>query len=194
MGLPIQTNATGVSVLLFIRDSTTGLGKTGLTYTTSGLIIAHRKKGASGATAITKATTTPSAAWTTGGFCEIDATNAKGLYKLDVPDAAFTSAAGFVSLTWTGTGVLDDGDVYPITAFDPLAAGALDTAQAELSALPALDGATLTEQIRFLYQRLRFPSATTATSFVLYKADGSTVLGTATLADDGTTFTLTEAA
>jgi len=43
--------------------------------------------------------------------------------------------------------------------------------------------------VQFLFERFRNKLTTTATQEKIYKEDASTVLGTATLADDATTFT-----
>jgi hypothetical protein len=65
---------------------------------------------------------------------------------------------------------------------------------AELSSLPGEDLTTLRHMIQFLYQRERLKRTATASAEVMYKKDGSTALGTASLADDGTTFTKGSAA
>jgi hypothetical protein len=72
---------------------TTGAGLTGLTYQSGSLIAYYTRVGGS-ATAITLATQTVTGAWSSGGFVEVDATHAPGLYRLDVPDAAIAYAAG----------------------------------------------------------------------------------------------------
>lgn len=65
---------------------------------------------------------------------------------------------------------------------------------AELSALPGEDLTTLRHMIQFLYQRERLKRTATASAEVMYKKDGATALGTAALADDGTTFSKGSAA
>ena len=57
----------------------------------------------------------------------------------------------------------------------------------ELSAVPNVD-ATLAQQIQFLYQYFRNKKTVSGTQEKMYMEDGSLV-GTATLGDDGTTFT-----
>jgi hypothetical protein len=74
-------------------SSTTGAGLTGLVYNSSGLK-AYYRIGATGAsTAITLATQTATGVWSSGGFAEIDSTNMKGAYRLDIPDAVAASSA-----------------------------------------------------------------------------------------------------
>lgn len=59
---------------------------------------------------------------------------------------------------------------------------------AELSALPGASP-TIVQMIQWSYQMARFKLTATSSEQKLYKADSSTVLGTSTLSDDGTTFT-----
>lgn len=90
-GLTSQT----LDVMLY--NSSTGAAYTGLAYNTSGLK-AYYRKGATGTmTAITLATQTVGGAFSSGGFVEIDSTNAQGLYRLDVPNA-MVDTEGFVTL------------------------------------------------------------------------------------------------
>ena len=64
---------------------------------------------------------------------------------------------------------------------------------AELAALPGVSP-TLTGILLFLYEIARNKLTTTATEQKLYKDNGSTVLGTWAVSDDGTTFTKAEIA
>lgn len=190
MGIPIQLGATGVTRRVFIRDATTGMGKTGLVYNTSGLAFAFAQNGDASATAITLVAGT-AGTWTSGGFREVDATKAPGLYDLDLPDAVAAGTPREVALTWKGTGVLDDGDVFAITATDVLSGGFFDTPQSEMTALlSTIDGLTGAQMIQAMFQR-QIGSASfnkTTKELTLYKDDGS-VLGVLTMTDDGTTFT-----
>lgn len=96
--LSIVAGATSQSVSIFIQDSTvtTGAGKTGLVFNTSGLIAYYVFNGANGGSnAITLATlAAANSAFSSGGFKEIDATNMPGCYRLDIPNAAIASSKG----------------------------------------------------------------------------------------------------
>ena len=84
---------------IFIQDSssTVGAGLSGLLFNTAGLVASYRK-GATGArVAITLATQTVGGAWASGGFAEIDATNMKGVYRLDLVNAS-VDTEGFMTL------------------------------------------------------------------------------------------------
>jgi hypothetical protein len=96
--LSILAGSTSQSVTLFIQDSssTTGAGLSGLVFNTSGLIAYYTFTGANAtATAITLATLAAvNSAFSSGGFKEIDATNMKGVYRLDLPNTALATSKG----------------------------------------------------------------------------------------------------
>jgi len=66
-------------------------------------------------------------------------------------------------------------------------AAELDAAGSELASIPTTTG-TLRQKINFLFQYFRNRRTNTATTQKLYKEDGTTQLGSATVSDDGTTF------
>lgn len=98
MKLSIIAGANSQSVVLFIQDSssTVGAGLAGLVYNTSLLAAYYTFAGANAtATAITLASlASPSSAWSSGGFVEIDSTHMKGLYRFDIPNAALATSKG----------------------------------------------------------------------------------------------------
>src|ERR1700722_12487088 len=91
----IVAGATTQSVNVFLQDSssTVGAGLSGLVFNTSGLLAYYSFSGANAtATAITLATLSAvTSAFSSGGFKEIDATHMKGLYRLDLPNAALAA-------------------------------------------------------------------------------------------------------
>lgn len=97
----IVAGATSQSVNIFIQDSssTVGAGLSGLVYNSTGLTAYFTFTGANAtATAITLATLAAvNSSWSTGGFKEIDATHMKGVYRLDIPNAALAAASGQLS-------------------------------------------------------------------------------------------------
>jgi hypothetical protein len=104
MSRTIKKGATSQSLYFDVFDSTSSTGgrKTGLAYNTSSLIAYYCRNGGS-ATAITLATlAAANSSWSSGGFKEVDATNMPGLYRLDVPDAAFASGAESVVVAIAG--------------------------------------------------------------------------------------------
>lgn len=98
----VTKGSTDRSVVLRIIDETTGVPETGVVFNTSGIALWYRREGAA-KTDITEATL---AALTTahadGGFLHI----ADGCYRLDLPDAAFATAANYVDVGGTVTGMI----------------------------------------------------------------------------------------
>lgn len=93
MKLSVLAGSTSQSVNIFIQDSsvTTGAGLSGLVFNTASLIAYYALPRAA-PVAITLATlASATAAYSSGGFFELDATHAKGLYRLDIPNAALAS-------------------------------------------------------------------------------------------------------
>lgn len=100
----IKKGTTSQSLYFEFLDttSTTGGRKTGLAFNTASLT-AYYVRNQGSATAITLATlAAANSAWSSGGFKEVDATNMPGLYRLDVPDAAFATGADSVVITVKG--------------------------------------------------------------------------------------------
>jgi len=125
MSRVLAKDATSKTIYVFIRGSATtpvGMGLTGLAFGTAGLKVYYTRAGAAAA-AITLATQTVTGAWATGGFVEVDATNAPGLYRLDLPNAALATGVDEVVISWTGANTVDDGVTIALAGYDPLAAG-----------------------------------------------------------------------
>lgn len=101
--ISLYAGLTSQSIDVFIQDSssTTGAGLAGLVYNSASLTVYYRKGATGSATAITLATQTVGGAWSSGGFVEVDATNMKGVYRLDVPNAVIDTE-GFVILVLRG--------------------------------------------------------------------------------------------
>jgi hypothetical protein len=116
-----RKGATSQTVYVEILDSTstTGGRKTGLVFNTSSLTAYYTRNGAA-AVAITLVTlAAANSAWTSGGFKEVDAANAPGLYRLDIPDAAIASGAESVVVTLRGaTGMVQVSLDAQLTAID----------------------------------------------------------------------------
>lgn len=95
----IRPGSTSQSVRVFFFDNTTGLPVTSLVYNSSGIGISYERNGT--VTAITLATlASGTAAWSSGGFIHLS----RGVYRLDIPDAAVASGAGQCVLTGIATG------------------------------------------------------------------------------------------
>jgi len=98
-----DAGSTSKSTDIYITDAL-GNPKTGLAYNSAGAGAYYHRLG-SAPVAITLATlASVTAAYSSGGFIEVDATNHPGLYRLDIPNAALASGVDevFVSLKFTG--------------------------------------------------------------------------------------------
>jgi hypothetical protein len=92
--LNVGVGSTNRSEYIYIIDSlsSTGLGKTGISYNTSGLN-AHYVRNAGSATTISLASQTATGSWTSGGWAEVDGIRMPGLYRVDLPNAIFSSGS-----------------------------------------------------------------------------------------------------
>ncbi len=113
-----EGNATSKTIYVMMRDSTTLAGKTGLAFGTAGLKFYYTRDLADAVT-ITLVTQTTTAAWTSGGFVEVSSSNAPGLYRLDLPNAAIATGVNGVVVTWTGASTIEDGSEIALVGFDP---------------------------------------------------------------------------
>jgi hypothetical protein len=130
----IKKGATSQSVYFEVLDSSssTGARKTGLVYNTASLV-AYYVRNQGSVVAISLATlAAANSAWSSGGFKEVDATNMPGLYRLDVPDAAFASGADSVVVTIQGASNMVQASYdIQLVAWDPQ-----DGVRGGLTALP----------------------------------------------------------
>lgn len=119
----IQQGATSQTIEIFIADSASspvGMGKTGLTASTVGLKVYYQRRGSAPLQITLSALASVTAAWASGGFVEIDATNQPGRYRLDLPNAVVASGVDRATVTVTGGGSIDDEvSNIDLTTYDP---------------------------------------------------------------------------
>jgi hypothetical protein len=108
------------------------LGATGLTFSTTGLA-AYYVRNQAAPVAITLVTQTATGAWTSGGFAEISSSLVPGVYRLDVPNAAFAAGASDVTIVVRGASGTN-GAVLTVT----LSSGGLTAAQTASAVWDAL--------------------------------------------------------
>ena len=104
MSEQIEYNAKSQSLYFMLTDSTTGARKTGIAHTSVNASYCREK---AARVAVTEsALANAQAAFSSGGWVEVDATNQPGLYRFDCPDAAFIYGAGVskVEVTINATG------------------------------------------------------------------------------------------
>lgn len=127
----IQQASTDQTIYVHLKNSSTGVGQTGLVYNSSGAACRYTRPRAA-ATSITLATlASASTGHSDGGFVEVDATNARGLYRLDLPDAVVAAGASYAIVTLQFTGIIETAVLIRLPAFNPY-----DAVRMVLSALP----------------------------------------------------------
>lgn len=109
------------SEYIFIQDSTStsGQGKTGITFNASGLTAYYVKPGEN-PVGITLVSQTSNGAWVSGGFAEVNSSTMPGLYRIDIPNAVFS--AGYDHVNVMIRGVANTYPVlieYQLTGYDP---------------------------------------------------------------------------
>jgi hypothetical protein len=122
---PTERNASAITIAPASTSQSIELylGATGLVYNTSGLA-AYYVRNQAAPVAITLVTQTPTGAWSSGGFAEIDSSLVPGVYRLDVPNAAFAAGASDVTIVVRGASGTN-GAVLTVT----LSSGGLTAAQ-----------------------------------------------------------------
>lgn len=102
--IEMAAGSTDVTVEVYAVDALTGLPRTGLV--AGGVTGRYVRTRAASASISLSALASASAAHADGGFIEIDATNCKGWYRLDLPDAVVASGAAFAVVVLQSSGVL----------------------------------------------------------------------------------------
>jgi hypothetical protein len=131
---PTERNASAITIAPASTSQSIELylGATGLVFNTSGLA-AYYVRNQSSPVAITLVTQTPTGAWTSGGFAEIDSSLVPGVYRLDVPNAAFAAGASDVTIVVRGASGTN-GAVLTVT----LSSGGLTAAQTAAAVFDAV--------------------------------------------------------
>lgn len=150
MLISYKRSQTSVILRVKILDSsvTTGAGKTGLAFNTASLIISTIADNEATATAYTAAGSTVETVTTLGTYAaptatkcrfkEVDATNHKGVYEIQLADARFAVAsAKSLLLSISGpTNAAECDALIPLTDLDPYTS--LDVYWADISFKPGL--------------------------------------------------------
>lgn len=111
-GSAVIAGATSNTRYFILRKTTDNTEQTGKIF--SDCTTGYTRGGAT-FTAITEATQTVGGAWSSGGIVEVDATNAPGLYRFDVPDAAFATGADGVAISVKATGCYTAFEWVPLS-------------------------------------------------------------------------------
>jgi len=123
--IPTERNASAITIAPASTSQSIELylGATGLTFATSGLA-AYYVRNQAAPVAITLVTQTATGVWSSGGFAEISSSLVPGVYRLDVPNAAFAAGASDVTIVVRGASGTN-GAVLTVT----LSSGGLTAAQ-----------------------------------------------------------------
>jgi hypothetical protein len=148
----VTKGAVDRSVTVTIVDSTDGTPETGVVFNTSGIDLWYRREGAA-KTSITEATLASlTTAHTDGGFLHVG----DGVYRLDLPDAAFATGANHVDFGGTVTGMIVIGGrvrLVDVNLEDSVRGGMTalpNAAAAATGGLPTVDSANSVKiQTRF---------------------------------------------
>ena len=109
----IYAGDTNKTIYVGLRDATTGLAKTGLVYNSAGAVCSYTLPLAARAAITLQSLSAVTDPHLDGGFIEIDATNCKGLYRLDLPDAAIASG-DYTIISIEFDGVMEESIAVPL--------------------------------------------------------------------------------
>ena len=147
--MSVVKGSTNVSVFFYITEDVGGTNpgepKTGMAF--GDLTSASYIRQGAVRVAITPVTQTVAGAHTDGGFVEVDATNAKGLYRFDIPDAAAITGVDFVAVVLLPAGAQNAVAsplllelVNDIAATAIVSGGAIDTTSGAVDAVSSVTG------------------------------------------------------
>jgi len=188
--MEIKKGTTSRLQEIFLSDSssTTGAGKTGLTY--SDITGYYIRPGDTSPTQITMVDGTVGT-YSSGGIAEIDGTNMPGAYELGIPDACLAAGSSQCLIMLTGSGFaplpmrIDLVDNTSKDVYDSIVTtGRSEPSQGAPPVSPAL-----ATKIDYLYEFLRNKVITTTSHINVYANDGTTINHKSPISDDGTAFT-----
>ena len=138
----VYKDSTSHTYYFELVDSSTGLPKTAIVHTD---VTASYVRTRSARTAITPATlASASAAWSSGGFILVDDTNQPGVYRFDVPDAAFATGVDEVIVTVKATGCRTQSRKFTLVNMNNHVAWAPNAAANANGGLPILSSSGTT--------------------------------------------------
>jgi len=130
--LQIKAGATSRSILVALKNSSTGLALTGVAFNASGLTAYYAIAGQAPVAITLASLAAATSAYTSGGWFELSSTNMPGLYRLDLPNACFSSGGNAVVVELAGAASMAAcTKEIQIVAYDPT-----DAVRLGLTALP----------------------------------------------------------
>lgn len=107
MAYRITPNSSSKSLVMKIRG-VVGRSKKGLSFDSPGATASYTREGSSPVSFPLVSLASPTASWTSGGFVELSQSTAGGLYRVDVPNLAFSSGALYVLVSVSFSGTLEE--------------------------------------------------------------------------------------
>lgn len=146
--MKITAGSTNISLNVYFVDDDGGTAPgeptTGLLFSDieTGGSASYARQGAARVDVTLKTLASASTAYDEGGFILIDDTNMPGLYRVDIPDAAFAAGVSFVTIHMVAAGA-NNTIIRPLLVdIDPIPA-LIATAQADLDTITGAAGALL---------------------------------------------------
>jgi hypothetical protein len=102
------TTSLSLPVIVYDNTSTTGAGLSGLTHSTSGLVLEYRRAGQSSWTSVTLVSKTLGT-YTSGGI--VASGSRSGRYEVDIPDAAVAAGVRMVEICLRGAANMHPVDI-----------------------------------------------------------------------------------
>jgi hypothetical protein len=172
----IVADATSVSEVILLRSSVDNSRMTGVA--AASVTAQWYRQGDAAPTAITLvALGSANAAWASGGWREISAANLPGMYRLDIPNAAFASGADWVALQLSVTGSFGFDIPYRLQSSALVPDQILKRDMSAVEVAGSAAGRSLLNAIRLLRNRW----STTPTAITVYKEDDATPAWTGAL-------------
>lgn len=173
-GYIIPVGSTSLSIWVELRSSTTGLGETGNTASTSGLVAAYWRQGGTPTAISLTALASITSVYSSGGFLEASTSLQRGVYRLDVPNTAFASGADWVTIqVYTGTSYEFNRQFFLYS--DPKTAFADGLLNRDLSAITVTNDRSPANALRLLRNKHTIASGT----LTVYKENDSDAAWTA---------------
>jgi len=107
--LEIAPGSQDQSVYFQMRDDATAQGKTGLTSLSAGAVASYTRRGSTATQITLSDLAAANSAHSDGGLKEVSDTLARGVYRLDLPDAAVAAGVSSVIVNLAFDGTLDEG-------------------------------------------------------------------------------------
>ena len=191
----IPAGSTDRTMLVFARDTATGIGKTGLVAASINAMYT-RVETDNDVTiaAITEVNLTAlTDAHSDGGWYPVDATNAPGLYRFDLPDAVCATGAWEAVITIIDAGS-NNFEIAPTRIELKNDYASTDVLTTALTESYATDGATATlTQLMYMIWSFLAEKNISGTTLTAKKLDGSTTSMTFTLDSATVPTTITRA-